>query len=55
MKRIRLPVSWEMHATVDIVADSVEEAIQIFHDNIDEFKLPFWSKYVDGSFDLISN
>jgi hypothetical protein len=51
MSRIyKLPVSWEVIATQEVEADSLEEAIMIAEEtNLD---LPKNSEYLDGSYEV---
>jgi len=51
MSRIyKLPVSWEVIATQEVEADSLEEAIMIAEEtNLD---LPENSEYLDGSYEV---
>lgn len=46
----KIPVSWESYGTVEIKANSLEEAIFIFDETIDDLPLPDDSNYVDASF-----
>jgi len=55
MKTIKLPVSWEMSGFVSVEAESVEAAIEHFHNNIDHIQLPQDSEYTTGSFSLSSD
>ena len=50
--KIKLPVTWEVFGMIEIEADSIENAIEKFHENIDYIKLPSNAEYVDGSFRL---
>lgn len=50
--KIRLPVSWEVCGMVEIEADSINEAMDIFMETKDHISLPDDFDYVDGSFDL---
>ena len=50
VKTFKIPVSWELYGYVEIEADSIEEAINIFDAEIDDWDLPSNSSYVDGSF-----
>lgn len=53
MKKFKIPVTWEMYGTIEIEADSLEEAIQKFDDieiNGEGHDLPLENYYVDGSF-----
>lgn len=54
MKTIfKIPVSWEVTATIDVEANSIEEAIQIFdakESSEEDYSLPTDSEYIDGSF-----
>lgn len=50
MKRFKIPVSWEVYATVKIEANTLEEAIAIFDKTEDDIPLPDDWYYIDGSF-----
>ena len=49
---VRLPVTWEVSGFVEVEADSIEEAVNIFNRDADYIKLPRDSEYVDASFCL---
>lgn len=53
-KTFKLPVTWEVHGFVNVEAKSLEEAVQDFNENVDEYEL-FDLEYVDGSFRLTEN
>lgn len=53
-KTWKIPVTWEVCGEVDIEANSLEEAVEIFKEKMDEVPLPSESYYVDGSFRLTS-
>jgi len=53
-KTWKVPVTWEVCGEVDIEANSLEEAVEIFKEKMDEVPLPSESYYVDGSFRLTS-
>lgn len=48
MKTFKIPVSWEEYGFVEIDANSIEEAIEIFDRQSDDIPLPE-GNYVDGS------
>lgn len=51
----KIPVCWEMYGTVEVEADTIEEAIEKFKKIEYEgegFALPYDGSYVDGSFEL---
>ena len=50
--KIHLPVSWEMCGMVEIEANTINEAMDIFEKTQDHIPLPNDFDYVDGSFDL---
>ena len=50
-KTFRLPVTWEVCGFVNVEANSLEEAVQDFKENIDEYEL-FDLEYANGSFRL---
>ena len=50
--KIRLPVSWEVCGMVEIEANTINEAMDIFEKTQDHIPLPDDFDYVDGSFDL---
>ena len=51
-KTFEIPVEWAVFATVEIEAESVEEAIKIFNETQDEIPLPTDNEYIDGSFKM---
>ena len=51
MKTFTIPVSWEMCGFIEIYADTIEEAVEIFDKDSDTYELPSESNYVDGSFE----
>ena len=53
-KTWKVPVTWEVCGEVDIEANSLEEAVEIFKEKMDEVPLPSESYYIDGSFRLTS-
>lgn len=50
---MKVAVTWQMCGYVDIQADTMEEAMEIFNRESDYIKLPS-GEYVDGSFELTS-
>ena len=50
-KTFRLPVTWDVCGFVNVEAESLEEAVQDFNENVDKYELPE-PEYVDGSFRL---
>lgn len=53
MKKFKIPVSWEMYDYIEVEANSVEEAIEIFdqkEQSADPYGLPD-GNYVDASFE----
>lgn len=51
MKRtFKIPVEWCVYDTVEIEAESMEEAIEIFDETIDDIPLPTDWDYMEGSF-----
>lgn len=54
-KTWKIPVTWEVCGEVDIEANSLEEAVEIFKEKMDEVPLPSESYYVDGSFKLTTD
>ena len=51
-KTFRLPVTWEVCGFVYVTAETLEEAIEDFKENSDEFDLPDDPVYVEGTFEL---
>lgn len=49
-KIFKIPVEWSVYATVEIEAESLEEAVKIFDETIDEIPLPTDCDYIDDSF-----
>lgn len=54
-KTWKIPVTWEVCGEVDIEANSLEEAVEIFKEKSDEIPLPEQSFYVDDSFKLTTD
>lgn len=52
MKTFKIPVTWEVYATVEVEANSIEEAIKIAKDEEGVIPLPTDSDYVGGSWRL---
>lgn len=50
--KIRLPVSWEVCGMVEIEANTINEAMDIFDATKNHIPLPDDFEYMDGSFDL---
>lgn len=52
MKKFKIPVTWEATGFVEVEADTIEEAISKFDNEIvDTCDLPKSEAYIDGSFD----
>ena len=53
MKKFKIPVKWEVYGTIEIEANSLEEAIQQFDEveiNGEGYYLPLENYYIDDSF-----
>lgn len=51
-KIFKLPVEWAVYSTVEVEAETMEEAIKVFHETEEEISLPTDPDYIDGSFKL---
>lgn len=51
-KKYKLPVTWEVTGVIEVEAESLEEAIEYFDNNMEHIPLPRDLEYVDGSFNL---
>lgn len=49
MKSWKIPVTWEVYGTVEVKANTLEEAIELARDKDGVLPLPDESYYVDGS------
>lgn len=49
MKIFKIPVEWAMYGTVEVAANTAEEALELFYKHEDELPLPS-GDYVDDSF-----
>ena len=49
---VRLPVTWEVCGFVEVEADTICDAMDIFDETLDHIPLPSEFDYCDGSFDL---
>jgi len=54
MKTWKIPVEWAVFGTIEVTANSVEEAIQILEDTQEDISLPK-GEYIDGSFVVEDN
>lgn len=55
MRTFQIPVMWEMYGTVEVEANSVEEALKVATEteiNGEGFALPTDGTYIDDSFDI---
>lgn len=52
MKTWRIPVGWEVYATIHVEAETLEEAIEIAKDDEGKIPLPTYNHYVDGSWQV---
>lgn len=52
MRIFKIPVTYEVHGTVDIEANTLEEAMKYANDNIDDLPLVEAPEYVDGSYEI---
>jgi hypothetical protein len=50
MKTFKIPVEWSNYGTVEIEAETLEDALKMFHEKEDEIELPDDEDYMDGSF-----
>lgn len=50
MKTWKIPVTWEVFGIVEIQAETLDEAINIFDERSDNISLPLSNEYVDASF-----
>ena len=54
MAKFKLPVVWEVYGTIEVEAETIEDAVAYFDENSDFIPLPKETHYIDGSFDLSS-
>jgi len=50
-KEYSIPVTYEKYGLVKVMANSLEEALRYFDENIEEMPLPNDEKFVDGSYE----
>lgn len=50
MENFKISVEYNMYGTVDVEAESLEEALKYAKENIDDLPLPDNSEYIDGSY-----
>lgn len=50
MKRFKVPVTWEVYDTVEVEAETAEEAVKYVEDNLDYIPLGTEPEYVNGSY-----
>ena len=51
-KTWKIPVTWSVCSTVEVEADTLEEAMKIAEDKEGEIPCPVFPDYVDGSWEL---
>ena len=51
-KTWKIPVTWSVCSTVEVEADTLEEAMEIAEDKNGDIPLPVFPDYVDGSWEL---
>lgn len=51
-KIFKLPVEWASYGTIEIEAESLEDALKIFCKTENEIELPTERDYIDGSFKM---
>ena len=49
MKRFSIPVIWKVWDKVEVVAETIEQAVQYVKEHIDEIPLGTEPEYIDGS------
>lgn len=54
IKTWKIPVCWSMMATIEIEADTLEEAIEIAKDDEGNIPIPYNGDYLDGSWEVDS-
>lgn len=52
MQTFKIPVTWSVYGTIEIQADTIEDAIKKFEENKEEIPLPYDSDYIDNSFQM---
>lgn len=52
MATFKIPVEWTSYGTVDVEADTIEEAIAYAHANKDELPLPDHGEYMEDSYQI---
>lgn len=52
MKTWKIPVTWEVYATIEVEADTIEDAMEIARGESGEIPCPTDHDYVDGSWRL---
>lgn len=52
MKQWKIPVTWEVCATITVEADSLDEAMEMARDDNCEIPCPVDNDYVEGSWRL---
>lgn len=50
MRYFKIPVEWAVYATVEIEAETIEEAVKKFDETIDEILLPTEADYIEDTF-----
>lgn len=53
--KIYLPVTWSVCGTVEIEADSIEEAIEYFYNHKNDIDIPYGTVIDETDFDLATD
>lgn len=51
MKTYKIPVHWEVMGYIEVEAETIQDAIDIFDENIESYSLPTEPDYCWGSFE----
>ena len=52
MKKFSIPVTWEVWDKIEVVAETIEDAIKYVKENIDLIPLGTEPEYIDGSYKI---
>ena len=47
---VKIPVEYKVWGTVEVEADSLEEALKYAKANKDELELPYYTEYIEDSY-----
>lgn len=55
MPKFKIPVEWSMSSSIEIDADTFEDAVRTARENLNNFSLPEDGEYIPDSFSILGD